>query len=100
MRASIPELRVLEGRRGTRELPPEFAKVTTPLVVREWSTSLSRHPDRWYAAYIESGLREGFRIGFRYEDCVCTSVKANMHSAVMNSEAVIWARNSSCAWPP
>ncbi len=66
------ELRALEGRRpkkGSRELPPEFAKVTTPLVVTEWSTSMSQHPDEWYAAYIESGLREGFRIGFRYEDC-------------------------------
>ena len=85
------ELRVLEGRRpkeGSRELPPEFAKVTTPLVVREWRTSMSQHPDKWYATYIESGLREGFRIGFRYEDCVCTSVKANMHSAVTNSEVI------------
>ena len=49
---------------------------------------MSQHPDRWYAAYIESGLREGFRIGFRYEDCICTSVKANMHSAVKNSEII------------
>ena len=30
---------------------------------------MSHHPDREYGDYLLRGMKEGFRIGFRYADC-------------------------------
>ena len=47
-------------------LPQELTRITTPLRWRTWEKALGSFPDREFAAYIVSGIREGFRIGFDY----------------------------------
>ena len=42
---------------------PALGRIATPLNVEAWAESLSRHPDRHFAEYINDGLRYGFRIG-------------------------------------
>ena len=39
-------------------------EVLTPLNWREWDRILAMHPDQQFRAYIVSGIRRGFRIGF------------------------------------
>ena len=87
-------LRALDGRRPVAEqeipvrLQHRLQQVETPLVWQEWERALAAHPDRQYCNYILRGLREGFRVGFRYQSHSCARAKANMKSASENPEVV------------
>ena len=83
--------RVLDSRKPTsspRDFPEAGREVQTPLQVQVWEKSLAHHPDRWYVNFLIRGMREGFRIGFRYGVCTCTSATSNMQSAQKNSKVV------------
>ena len=47
-----------------------------------------RHPDREFVEYLLQGIREGFRIGFNYQECVCKPAAGNMKSASENPGVV------------
>ena len=87
---------------GTRELlelercvPPVGRKVgkalslvTTPLRIAQWQEALVGHPDQEFAAYVIRGLREGFRVGYKYGSQALTPASRNMQSARQNKEVV------------
>ncbi|KAL5471327.1 hypothetical protein EMCRGX_G029431 [Ephydatia muelleri] len=79
------DLLALERCRATwdtrRIPPPKWSRITTPLEWSEWEEALKSHPDQQYRAYIVTGLREGFRVGFDYAHHSCQSATRNMHSA-------------------
>ena len=58
---------------------------------------LEKHPDRCLAAYITNGVREGFRIGFRYQSHHCKRAKANMKSATEQADVVRSYLAEECA---
>ena len=67
-------------RRPDAVTAPALQSVSTPLVVEAWARVLSQHSDRAYARYICTGLKFGFRIGFR-QGTRLRSASANMGSA-------------------
>lgn len=69
-------------------IPQGMREIRTPLVVSEWERELRGHPDREYAEYILRGIREGFRIGFEYENHAHISASSNMKSASQNPEVI------------
>ena len=74
--------------RAQRAIPECLSRINTPLVVDEWEKFLNHHPDREYGDYLLRGMKEGFRIGFRYADCVCKRAGSNMKSAADHPEVV------------
>ena len=65
----------------------ELVKVHTPLSPDAWEAALRAHPDRAYAAYIVQGLREGFRVGFKW-DAPLKSATLNMHSTTLRPTTI------------
>ena len=61
---------------------PELEQVSTPLNPDIWEATLAAHPDRVYAEYVIAGLRDGFRVGFRW-DAPLVSATRNMHSTTL-----------------
>ena len=59
--------------------------VVTPLAWEEWDQALQQHPDKDFRAYIMSGIRYGFRLGFNY-GARCRPVNRNMKSVVEHTE--------------
>ena len=49
----------------------------SPLRLASWSEVFVNHPDREYAAYIGSGFRCGFRVGFSRSDVLLRSCTRN-----------------------
>ena len=49
---------------------------------------LPGHPDREYADYIVSGIRDGFLVGYTYGATTLSSAKKNMQSAEENPHVV------------
>ena len=47
-----------------------WARIVTPLRLREWERVLSGHPDREFAVCCV-GIRDGFQIGFNYRGAQC-----------------------------
>ena len=78
--------RRLENSKGP--VPADWTIICTPLRAHEWEVSLRHHPDEWYREYLVRGMREGFRIGFKYSECSCKSAKTNMQSAVQNPQVI------------
>ena len=74
--------------RACPSLSSDFGGITTPFVVQVWEKMLSDHPDWVYCEYLLNGMSEGFRIGFDYSKCVCTSAKSNMGSASQNPSII------------
>ena len=75
--------------------------ITTPLVWRRWSQALEHHPDRAFRDYIVTGLKEGFRIGFK--DSEYCPAKSNMRSALEQPHTVLkylQVRNWESHGPP
>ena len=73
--------------RSIVHIPSVGKRIQTPLVLGEWREWLGQHPDRAYAEYLLQGVKEGFRIGFKY--CVgCTNAKSIMQSAMANPTVV------------
>ena len=48
------------------ELPHALCEVTTPLCIQAWERELAHHPDQQLVAYILSGIKNGFRVGFNH----------------------------------
>ena len=53
-----------------------------------WGDYLASHPNRVYCNYLVHGLREGFRIGFRYGSSLCRSASVNMQSAEVRPDII------------
>ncbi len=77
-----------EGQMSRQDPPPLLSMVTTPLRLWVWEAELARHPDKDFAEYVISGIRDGFRIGFRYHDRQYKSAKRNLKSAGENPQVV------------
>ena len=86
----LSQLQALDSCRPIQQLslPNELHVITTPLRVSAWEEALSKHPDRQFANYVVSGLKNGFRIGFDHITSKLTSSRNNMLSAKENSHAV------------
>ena len=63
-------------------IPLAASHIVTPLLPRRWEEMLCQHPDQSLAAYIVSGLSNGFHIGYQGDRRSGGSVPANMLSAV------------------
>ena len=75
-----PHLLTLDSRRpanGTA-VPEQWRHIETPLHPSEWGHWLLRFLDREFQAYLLIGMLEVFRIGYKYGERQCQSVKANM----------------------
>ena len=64
-----------------------FQGGVTPLLHSEWERALRDHPDRAFANYICTGLRQGFRIGFSRTKPLRRATR-NMLSATQHPEPV------------
>lgn len=76
---------------GKKSVQNELCKITTPLRLAHWESMLSSHPDREYADYIISGIRDGFRVGYSHVVSATkplSSARKNMHSAEENPHVV------------
>ena len=62
--------------------------MVTPLKAEIWSKELATHPDQLFCQYIIRGLREGFRVGFDYENSQLRSNGCNLLSAADHPEVV------------
>ena len=69
-------------------IPMEWGAVNTPMVVREWESSLWDHPDRRFVEYLLRGMSQGFHIGFKHDAKECKRAEANMKSAEENPSVV------------
>ena len=58
------------------------------MLVDVWGEYLASHPDRAYCDYLVHGLREGFRISFRYGSSLCRNAQANMQSAEVHPDVI------------
>ena len=65
-------------------IPLAATQIVTPLLPRRWEDMLHQHPDQSLAAYIVSGLSNGFHIGHQGDRKSGWSVPVNMLSAVRN----------------
>ena len=77
VRASIPSVAV--SVRSFLSLAP--ASQVSPLRLDQLQTELQHHPDRAAVAYVLSGLRQGFRIGFESSMVNLKSASSNMCSS-------------------
>ena len=75
---SIP--RVAVSVRSFSSLAP--ASQVSPLRLDQFQTEPQHHPDRAAVAYVLSGLREGFRIGFESSMVNLKSASSNMRSSL------------------
>ena len=73
---------------GVYQYTPPWSRITTPLEWSEWEEALKSHPDQQYRAYIVTGLREGFRVGFDYAHHSCQSTTRDMHSAREHAQVI------------
>ena len=71
-----------------RKVGRALMQVTTPLRIAEWEKVLVSDPDKEFAAYILRGLREGFRIGYKYGSHELRPASRNMQSAKQNKQVV------------
>lgn len=83
----IHHLEEVEKRTGRAVVPIWLQKVTTSLVLWEWSRELDGHPDKRFRLYIMNGIENGFRIGFN-RATICRLASSNMRSAVENASVV------------
>ncbi len=74
----------------------ELSVISTPLRLHEWERSLVNHPDSAFARYICSGLKEGFRVGYR-RNYTLSSSSHNMESATQHPEVVDEYIHKECA---
>ena len=51
--------------RAQQEINSLGEAIVTPLVLPEWQMALKGHPDKEFAAYITSGIEQGFRLGYQ-----------------------------------
>eukprot|EP00731_Ephydatia_muelleri_P010108 Em0005g694a len=73
----------------TWHMPPQNGSyIVTPLGWVEWDEALNHHPDQQFRAYIVSGLRQGFRVGFDYAHSGCQRASSNMHSAREHAQVI------------
>ena len=68
-------------------LPQRLGEINTPLRWEEWDRSLSAHPDQSFRAYVVSGIRYGFRVGFG-GPIPCRKSACNMASARSKPEVI------------
>ena len=61
--------------------------MSTPLNTDSWEVLLAEHTDRAFAGYVTQGLREGFRICFRW-DAPLASAMCNIHSTRLRPAAI------------
>eukprot|EP00731_Ephydatia_muelleri_P011099 Em0005g1685a len=88
---TYPYTRDLMRLQSCPSLPPSHVELfeggRTPLILAAWEAALARHPDRDFAAYICSGIRFGFRIGF-VRSCSLKSASANMFSSFQHPDII------------
>ena len=63
-------------------------RISTPVCVSAWSSSLLTHPDRRFVNYVLDGFRHGFRIGFEYSRAECRRARRNLPSGRKNADVV------------
>ena len=85
--AYIGDLLKLDECRESGEVP-RWEVGPSPFKLAQWESSLQLHPDQQFAAYIRTGLREGFRIGFDRQGPRLRSVPHNHPSASVNQRVV------------
>ena len=73
-----------------------LAAINTPLRWQAWERALRTHPDKQFTEYLVSGLREGFRVGFKYPR-PCRSSADNMHSVREHAQVVRDYLSNECA---
>ena len=69
-------------------IPSSASHIVTPLLPHRWEGLLRQHPDQALAAYVVSGLSNGFHIGYQYSSSRRLSLSANMLSAARNPRPV------------
>ena len=78
----MEDLKELEHRGispSSQEIPPLLAGVSSPLRTAEWASGLAPHPNKEFSSYVLKGIREGFKIGFKYQGHSCAPAKANIY---------------------
>ena len=93
------DLRVLDSGRAPKptSLPLPMRAIVTPLHWREWQASLRNHPDEFFANFVATGIKEGFRIGYDYSLQRPRSSRRNMTSATEGSPVVSAYLAKECA---
>ena len=66
---------------------PQLSEIATPLNPAAWEMALQAHPDRAYARYLVTGIRQGFRIGFDWQTKLQSATR-NMQSAVEHPDII------------
>ena len=63
-------------------VPGPLRAIASPLRWQEWQLALRSHPDKVFAIYLVEGIKEGFRVGFKYSSNQCRWAGKNMGSAM------------------
>ena len=80
MRARTPAI--------TPHLPVDLLTISTPLVLSRWCELLQHHPDTAFSSFILEGIKDGFRIGFKYNGHSLKPRSRNLLSAVEHQSVV------------
>ena len=78
-------------------VPGPLRAIASPLRWQEWQLALRTHPDRAFAKYLVEGIKEGFRVGFKYSSNQCRWAGNNMGSAIEHPEIVREYLAKECA---
>ena len=80
----------LDGCRAPRiqKLTPSMGTIVSPLRWGQWQAGLANHPDKAFASFVTTGIREGFRIGYDTAPRERQSAAKNMPSALERREVV------------
>ena len=77
-------------------LPGAITEIRTTLIAKAWENALQCHPDSDFRHYIQSGITNGFRIGFNRRPQLRSSHR-NMLSALNNPEIVEQYLGKECS---
>ena len=80
-------LKLDQNRPLTSEQDSRLKAIVTPLVLQDWESMLTSHPDRVFSNYLLSGMSHGLRVGFN-RSFPLRSVKCNMRSAIEHPKVV------------
>lgn len=68
--------------------PVQWPTCPSPVHLNHWMEFLYSHPDQEFAAYIHTGLSQGFRIGYNRQISSLRSTSRNHPSALSNPQVV------------
>jgi len=73
---------------NTIRVSPTAAAITTPLITQSWLSLLADHPNKKLTEFFNTGISQGFRIGFNAPQLSLKSASQSLTCALHHPEVV------------